>query len=139
MFATNYGAVLTVPLLKPCVNKPNCVSSVEARPNQHVEPYKIPPHAKHNGVAFTSTEVFALLLEEIKALPRTSIVTANEHYIHVEVRSRWFKFVDDLECVLVPEQSIIHFRSGARVGYADFGVNRKRVQKLHQALQNKFS
>ena len=39
-------------------------------------------------------------------------------------------FVDDVEFVLATEQMVIHVRSAARLGYSDFGVNRKRIESL---------
>ena len=43
--------------------------------------------------------------------------------------------MDDLELQLRAEDGIIAVRSASRVGYSDFGVNRKRVETLRQALE----
>jgi uncharacterized protein (DUF1499 family) len=45
-------------------------------------------------------------------------------------------FVDDVEFLIAPEQSQIHVRSAARLGYSDFGVNRKRVEFLRAQFGN---
>ena len=71
----------------------------------------------------------------ITALPRTRIVTATNEYLHAECRSAVFGFTDDLELQLRPEEGRIEVRSLARLGYYDFGVNRKRVEQLRAILQ----
>ena len=40
------------------------------------------------------------------------------------------RFVDDLE--LQQENNLAHIRSASRLGYSDWGVNRKRVEQLQQ-------
>lgn len=67
-------------------------------------------------------------------LPRTRIVTERADYLHAECRSALFGFVDDLELNLRPSERIIAVRSAARLGYSDFGVNRRRVEALRAAL-----
>jgi uncharacterized protein (DUF1499 family) len=37
--------------------------------------------------------------------------------------------------ILDKDAGIIHIRSASRVGYGDFGVNRKRVEMLRAQLQ----
>ncbi len=58
----------------------------------------------------------------------------DDRYLWATFRSRVFRFVDDLELRLDEAGGVIHVRSAARLGYADFGVNRKRVV----ALRNRF-
>lgn len=53
-------------------------------------------------------------------------------YLWATFTSRIFRFIDDVELRLEPEEKIIHIRSGARVGYADFGVNKKRVETIRK-------
>jgi uncharacterized protein (DUF1499 family) len=43
--------------------------------------------------------------------------------------------VDDVEFQLVPEERLMHVRSASRVGYWDLGVNRRRVERLREALK----
>ncbi|MCP4337630.1 MAG: DUF1499 domain-containing protein [Desulfobulbaceae bacterium] len=40
--------------------------------------------------------------------------------------------IDDVELRMESQENLIHIRSGARVGYSDFGVNRKRIEKIQQ-------
>ncbi len=67
-------------------------------------------------------------------LPRARIVEETEDYLHAECRSALFGFVDDLELQLRPSESIIAVRSASRLGYSDFGVNRRRVEALRESL-----
>jgi len=43
-------------------------------------------------------------------------------------------FVDDVE-FFFPDTAVIHMRSASRVGYSDFGANRKRLEKIRQRFQ----
>ena len=70
----------------------------------------------------------------VSALPRTKIVVDTGQYLHAECRSAVLRFVDDLELHLRPGDGQIAVRSAARLGYSDFGVNRRRVETLRQAL-----
>jgi uncharacterized protein (DUF1499 family) len=48
----------------------------------------------------------------------------------VEFRSRFFRFIDDVEFLFVRQTQVVHVRSASRLGYSDFGVNRKRIEKI---------
>jgi uncharacterized protein (DUF1499 family) len=61
-------------------------------------------------------------------------VESEERYLHAEVRSLVFRFVDDLEFLLQPD-GLIQVRSAARSGYSDLGVNRRRVERIRQRFQ----
>ena len=68
-----------------------------------------------------------------EGIPRSRIITETEQYLHVEVRSKVFRFVDDLELLLAPDRELI-VRSASRVGRGDFGVNAARVAGLRRLL-----
>jgi len=108
--------------LAPCPKSPNCVSSISGEDKDHA----IAP--------LTYTEPFAKarqrLLNTIRSMKRTTIITEDERYIHAEFRSGLFRFVDDVEFYFDDQASIIHVRSASRVGYSDLGVNRKRVEEI---------
>ena len=59
----------------------------------------------------------------------------NENHIRAEIYSRVFNFIDDLDLIIDHQQGLIHIRSAARTGYYDFGVNRRRIEKLRIRLQ----
>ncbi|MEE4253599.1 MAG: DUF1499 domain-containing protein [Desulfuromusa sp.] len=111
--------------LKPCPSSPNCVSTEAAQDKQQISPFRI------KGSVVVAWEE---LQRQVENLPRTKIVAVSDEYLHAECRSALFRFVDDLEFQLRPEQGIIAIRSAARTGYSDFGVNRKRVETLRATL-----
>ena len=66
---------------------------------------------------------------------RVTITGEQPDYLRVEVRSLIFRFVDDVEFTLQPELGLIQIRSSARTGYTDFGVNRRRIERIRQIFQ----
>jgi len=111
------------PALAPCPDKPNCISSQAADRDHYVEPFSF-----HDAPAQAMQRLRGAVLDQ----PRTTLVSATADYLHAEARSLIFRFVDDLEFVLAPEEHAIHVRSAARSGYSDFGVNRRRVERIRQ-------
>jgi uncharacterized protein (DUF1499 family) len=73
------------------------------------------------------------LLAALRALPRATIVVDEPLYLHLEVRSRLFRFVDDVEFSFDDGAGTIHFRSAARRGWWDLGVNRARMRAIRRA------
>jgi uncharacterized protein (DUF1499 family) len=78
-----------------------------------------------------------VIAEVVKTLPRTEIREVKDRYLHAECTSVVFRFVDDLELELRPGEGIIAVRSASRKGYSDFGVNRRRVERLREALRSR--
>ncbi len=111
--------------LADCPGTPNCVSSQAADEAHRTEPLHFDGDA---DVAW------ARVREAVAAWPRTRVVTATDGYLHAECTSFLFRFVDDLECLLDRDAKVIHVRSASRAGRSDFGVNRRRVERLRQAL-----
>ena len=72
------------------------------------------------------------ILSILKGMKRSTIVTMTENYIHAEVRSALWRFVDDVEFFLDENARLVHFRSASRVGNYDFAVNRKRMQGISE-------
>jgi uncharacterized protein (DUF1499 family) len=58
------------------------------------------------------------------------MVEVTDHYVHAKFTSRFFRFVDDVEFCIDDDLRIIHVRSSSRVGYFDFGVNRRRIERI---------
>lgn len=112
--------------LAPCPASPNCVSSDAITTRQQISALQL---------AAPADEVWAELRAQVIALPRTRIVNEQVDYLHVECRSRIFRFIDDLELQLRPQEGVIAVRSASRCGYSDFGVNRRRVENLRDALR----
>jgi len=78
----------------------------------------------------TVADAKAALSNIVDELPRTTIVKENRDFLHVEFRSLFFRFVDDVELYVDEQTKVIHFRSASRMGYSDLGVNRKRMQTI---------
>jgi uncharacterized protein (DUF1499 family) len=104
--------------LQPCPQRPNCVSS-EAGTERKVEPIPLPPG-----------DAMSVLEAAVRALPRTTVATRGEGYLHAECRTAAFGFVDDLELRIDRTAGVVHVRSASRVGYSDRGENRRRVEGL---------
>ena len=66
----------------------------------------------------------------ITQMPRATIVSSAEKYLHAEVRSLLMGFVDDVEFLVDDTAGVIHFRSASRVGHSDMGVNRARMEEI---------
>lgn len=115
--------------LAPCPPRPNCVCSDAAAGSSHY----VVPFALYGS----ASQAWTTLKETLQRQPRTTIVTCDDYYLHAKVYSRIFRFVDDLEFHLRPEQTCIAIRSAARLGYYDFGVNRSRINKLRDQLRAK--
>ncbi|MDZ7968126.1 MAG: DUF1499 domain-containing protein [Nostoc sp. DedSLP03] len=113
--------------LSSCPASNNCVVSQNADEKHAINP--IPYHVDRNAAR-------EILLKVISVVPRTEIVEQTDNYIHALSKSRIFKFVDDLEFYLPPNESVIHLRSASRVGESDLGVNRRRVEQIRLALRD---
>jgi uncharacterized protein (DUF1499 family) len=109
--------------LKNCPDRPNCVSSIAKDQDRYVAPY---------AYACDRRRAIEALVRVLSEEPRTTIVEKREDYLHVEFRSRIFRFVDDVEFYFPVDQPRVHVRSASRVGYSDMGVNRKRVETLRE-------
>ena len=112
---------VTVDKLRPCPDSPNCVSS-QSSDSRHA----IPP-IRYEGTAENANEI---LINVVLGMKRSRIVISDKLYLHAEFTSAFFRFVDDVEFLLDDEKKLIHVRSASRVGYSDFGINRKRVEEI---------
>lgn len=103
--------------------KPNWVSS-SARKNDVLH-YIAPRPAPENPIA----KLVALLPGQ-----GLKVVDATERYIHATSSSTRFGFVDDVEFLYDPAAGLLHARSASRVGYSDFGANRRRLEAVFREL-----
>jgi uncharacterized protein (DUF1499 family) len=109
--------------LASCPDSPNCVSSQAVDARHAVAPLSFNGNPQHAWDALKT-----VVLKQ----KRTRITRVDEHYLQAECRSLVFRFVDELEFSLVTEEQLIHVRSAARTGYSDFGVNRRRVERIRR-------
>jgi len=112
--------------LPACPSSPNCVSSQAADADHFIAPFKITANVD---------DAWAALKKALLSQSRTVITNETGDTLHAEATSLVFRFVDDIDAVLDKEAKVIHIRSASRVGYGDFGVNRKRVEMLRAQLQ----
>lgn len=111
--------------LAPCPTSPNCVSSQAADADHRIVPlaYKGSP-----------ADTLAKLARVIAAQPGATIVAQHHGYLYATFQTPLMGFVDDVEFVVDPARSVIDVRSASRVGYRDFGINRKRIETLRAAF-----
>ena len=77
------------------------------------------------------------ILEIMRTFPRATITQSSGNYLKVEFRSAIFSFVDDVEFEFDDAAKLIHFRSASRLGYYDYGVNRRRMKKIIREFAGK--
>ncbi len=111
--------------LAPCPPTPNCISS---RPDA-TDP--LPPISYND----TPEQAMQRLVAAVQAEPRSTILTQTENYLHVQFRSLVFGFGDDAEFLFTKNANRIQFRSAARMGHSDLGVNRARMERITQRMQ----
>jgi uncharacterized protein (DUF1499 family) len=114
--------------LAPPKRTPNCVAS-QADPAD-AEHY-IAPLAFKGNVA----DAMAAARRAIGSMRRSRIVHEEPGYVYAEYRSKLLGYVDDLELLYDEKAGVFHVRSASRLGRKDFGVNRKRVEKLRSLIQ----
>lgn len=126
--APSEGSESTKSLVRPCPDTPNCVSSRSPAGTHRMDP--IPYQGSMENAR-------RRLLVIVRALPRVSVVEDRGNYIKLELRSSFFSFVDDVEFEFDDAKKVIDFRSASRVGYYDFGVNRRRMQTIIRKFSGK--
>ena len=111
----------------PCPDTPNCVSTLATGKQHKIDPFK------YSGALSEAKEKIVKIINSLK---RSKIITNKENYIHAEFRTATFRFVDDVEFLFDDSEKIIHFRSRARLGISDMGVNRKRMENIRSKYAN---
>jgi uncharacterized protein (DUF1499 family) len=106
--------------LAGCPDTPNCVSTQSQGKPQAIAPllFQSPPD-----------EAFGCLKDTLAKMDRVTILVADQDYLHAEFRTAW-GFVDDAEFCLDRKNRVIQMRSASRIGYWDFGVNRRRLEAI---------
>lgn len=108
-------------LLPPCPDSPNCVSSQTGDARRRVDPIRFTGDGE---------SAWSRLCRVIEGMKRARITEKTDVYLHVEIRSVVFGFVDDVEFLMDAGGSRIEVRSASRTGYYDFGANRRRVEEI---------
>ena len=112
--------------LNSCGPNPNCVSSGAASDDAHYVA----------GFTISTGEENAAWASLIEAIVTDGgkVSQNSPPYLAATFSSAMFGFVDDFECLIDRNAGLIHVRSGARVGYSDMNVNRKRVERVRSRL-----
>ena len=112
--------------LAPCPSRPNCVCSHATLSRHAIAPLLVPESLE---------DPFGQLAQLMRDWPRARLVTQTANYLHVEVRTALFRFVDDVEFYWNATTALIHIRSASRLGYSDLGTNRRRLERIRHQFQ----
>ncbi len=112
--------------LAPCPSSPNCVSSRNARDDaHHIAPFRLGTDPASAWQALRD------LLHEDREF---EIVDDRDGYMKAVATTRFLRFKDDVEFLLDIHAGHIGVRSASRIGYSDFGKNRKRMESIRDRL-----
>ncbi|MEM6769505.1 MAG: DUF1499 domain-containing protein, partial [Bacteroidota bacterium] len=111
--------------LKPCPDKPNCVSTQATQPDKVREP-----------IPYTGSlaDAKAKMMRTVEGMARTKLISEEENYLHYTFKTFPVPFIDDVEFLFDDQAKVIHYRSASRVGHSDLGVNAKRMKKVVKAF-----
>ncbi|GGH85642.1 uncharacterized protein (DUF1499 family) [Pullulanibacillus pueri] len=115
--------------LAACPRTPNCVSSTHTDLNRYMAPIE------YDG--FTLEEAKKILVEVLGTLPKIEIKKNDGQYIYAEAKTFVFEFFNDVEFYFDEEEKVIHFRSASRLGFADLGTNKRRIQSVVARFYNR--
>ena len=110
-------------LLHDCPGSPNCAQSYK-KDGIFVSPLIVSEDPVKRKEAWMKLKMI------IKSMPRATLINETDNYLKFEFRSKFFEFVDDVEFLLDEDENHIHMRSASRSGYYDFGVNKRRLEKI---------
>jgi len=113
--------------LAPCPTSPNCVLTLATDRRHAIAPLRFTGSA---------ADAMARLRAIVDEQPGARVVECDGAYLRAEFSSRQFRFVDDVEFVIDATQQRIDFRSASRVGYWDWGANRRRMERIRGLLHD---
>ncbi len=108
--------------LRPCPSTPNCISS-ENGVIAAINIKKIDPEMAWEKLQF------------VLSRQHGAIQHVTDNYLWAVHKTPVLGFVDDVEARLDKSAKLIHLKSASRVGYYDFGENRKRLHKLIKGFE----
>jgi uncharacterized protein (DUF1499 family) len=110
--------------LADCNSASNCVSSMATDEDHRVEPLH------YTGSMDAAQRALAKI---ISASGNGEVVENGRGYMRAEYTSTVFHYVDDVEFLLQDDHTI-QVRSSSRIGYYDFGANRKRIDDIRKSF-----
>ncbi len=118
--------------MAPCPKSPNCVSSLaDPLDSEHY----IPPFS-FKGSRQTA---YAELVSYLNSLNNVQIIEEGNFYIHAVFITKFFRFKDDVEFLFPKQGKKVEVKSASRVGYSDMGKNRKRIERIREAFNNRLN
>lgn len=111
--------------LKPCTNPMNCVCTQDGK--GLFDPAAI-------SYVGDPQKAMEILLQVLEKNPNAKIIEQDMYYLRIEFVTDVLKYIDDVEFLLDLKEQKIHFRSSSRVGWYDFGANRRRMRKVKKAF-----
>ena len=89
--------------LAPCPDAPNCVSTQSQDPNRAMTPLPF---------VGTRDQSRNRILETIRGMERSKIIDVTDFYIYAQYRTRFFRFVDDVEFLFDDTSQLCAFPFG---------------------------
>ncbi len=82
-----------------------------------------------NSLEDSKTKIKEIVLK----MEGTKLVKEDSTYLHFEFSTAIGKYIDDVEFYFDSTTQLIHFRSASRIGYGDFGANKRRMKRISKA------
>ncbi|MCL4234603.1 MAG: DUF1499 domain-containing protein [Deltaproteobacteria bacterium] len=112
--------------LAACPRSPNGVCSQDDSQSHAIAPLRYDDDFE---------SAMARLVAVIRSMSRTAIVRREGPYLHATFATRWLRRVADAEFLFDDAAKLLHVRSALRAGWADFGVNRRRVEEIRERFE----
>jgi len=111
-------------VLEQCPKRPNCICTEYPEDRKHyAEPIRLSETLDPLGRA---AAVITAMGGQVQTIDGDRLVAT--------FTSRLFRFVDDFTLRVDSSARLLHIRSASRVGYGDFGVNRRRVERFRSGF-----
>jgi len=132
--------------LKPCKASPNCFCSTTSRegdPDHWIPPFVWPKELDQAAAMRQLQDILEAYQPGQNDVDGGgfAIQTVRPDYIYVQYESLKNGYIDDAEFAIIDNERYgereVQVRSSSRLGYADFGVNAKRINAIAAALRQK--
>lgn len=119
--------------LGPCPGKPNCIcTEYPDDPTHYTAALRYDKKTPETIVQ----SIRAAVKETGGQLLNANNINKDSTYISAVYISSLFKFVDDFEVRIDPQNRRIHIRSASRVGHSDMGKNLNRIDAFKKKLSS---
>lgn len=114
---------------QPCSTNPNSVSSMASKTDgtHYIEPLS------YSG---SLDQAQQRLMEVLQAMERVTLIKQTPQYWYFTFQTALLKFTDDVEFYFPAKEKTIQMRSASRIGYSDWGVNRKRLEQVRERFES---